>query len=95
MDRYITDSVENRAVKLIQKSLEGRTNEEKEQQNRQNNIIIFELPESKKANTDDRKKILKNMGLCKKYLQSKHHRRKFEKKQLDWEKPQMTKKDHC
>ena len=52
----IIDSVEKRTVQeVIEKSLKGRDNEEKERQKRQRNIIIFELPELKETNTEDRK----------------------------------------
>ena len=63
----ITDSAEKRTVQeVIEKSLKDRDNEEKERQKRQRNIIIFELPESKETNTEDRKEedIRKFIGLC-------------------------------
>ena len=63
----ITDSAEKRTVQeVIKKSLKDRDNEEKERQKRQRNIIIFELPESKETNTEDRKEedIRKFIALC-------------------------------
>ena len=43
------EAPENRTVKeVIEKSLKERDNEEKERQNRRRNLIVFELPESKK-----------------------------------------------
>ena len=64
----ITDSNEKRTVEdVVEKSLKDRDSEEKERQNRRRNIIIFELPESKKSEPEDRKEedIQKFVGLCK------------------------------
>ena len=53
MGRY--NRLSKELVKLIEKSLKNTENEDKERQNRQKNIIIFELPESRKANREDKK----------------------------------------
>ena len=46
----IMDTSEKRIVEeVIAKSLKERDNEEKERQSRRRNIIVFELPESKKS----------------------------------------------
>ena len=65
MDRYNRLSWEENG--LIEKSLlKDRKNEKKERQNKQKNIIIFELSESRKGNIEDRKEedIITFMGLC-------------------------------
>ena len=51
---------------VIEKSLKERDNEEKERLNRRRNIIVFELPESKKPESEDRKEedIKKFIRLC-------------------------------
>ena len=64
----IVNSNEKRTVEeVVKKSLKDRDNEEKEWQNRRKNIIIFELPESKKSEPDDRKEedVKKFVRLCK------------------------------
>ena len=64
----ITDSNEKRTVEeVVEKSLKDKDSEEKERQNRRKNIIIFELPESKKSKPDDRKEedVQKFVGICK------------------------------
>ena len=53
------EAPENRTVKeVIEKSLKERDNE-KERQNRGRNLIVFELPESKKPKPEDWKSIIK------------------------------------
>ena len=62
------DSNEKRTVEeVVEKSLKDRDSEEKKWQNRRKNIIIFELPESKKSEPDDRKEedVKTFVGLCK------------------------------
>ena len=62
------DTPEKRIVEeVIAKSLKERDNEEKKRQNRRRNIIVFELPESKKSEPEDRKEedIKKFVGFCK------------------------------
>ena len=50
------DIPEKRIAKdVISKSLTERANEEKERQNRRRNIIVFELPELKKFEPEERK----------------------------------------
>ena len=64
----IMNTPEKRTVEeVIAKSLKERDNEEKERQNRRRNIIVFELPESKKSEPEDRKEedIKKFVGFCK------------------------------
>ena len=64
----IMDTPEKRTVEeVIAKTLKERDNKEKERQNRRRNIIIFELPESKKSKPEDRKEedIKKFLGFCK------------------------------
>ena len=65
----IMDTQEKRTVdeEVIAKSLKERDNEEKERQNRRRNIIVFELPKSKKSEPEDRKEedIKKFVGICK------------------------------
>ena len=64
----IMDTPEKRTVEeVIAKSLKERDNEEKERQNRRRNIIVFELPESKKFEPEDWKEedIKKFVGFCK------------------------------
>ena len=63
----IMDTPEKRTVEeVIAKSLKERDNEEKERQKRRRNIIVFELPESKKSEPEDRKEedIKKFVGIC-------------------------------
>ena len=63
----IMETPEKRTVQeVIEKSLKERDNELKERLNRRN-IIVFELPESKKSEPEDRKEedIKKFIGLCK------------------------------
>ena len=62
------DTPEKRTVEeVIAKSLKERDNEEKERQNRRRNIIVFELPESKRSEPKDRKEedIKKFVEFCK------------------------------
>ena len=64
----IMEIPEKRTVEdVIEKSLKERENEEKEWLNRRRNIIVFELPEWKKPEPEDRKEedIKKFIGLCK------------------------------
>ena len=64
----IVESNEKRTMEeVVEKSLKDRDSEEKERQNRRKNIIIFELPESKKSEPEDRKEedVNKFVGLCK------------------------------
>ena len=63
----IMETPEQRTVEVIEESLKERDNEEKERLNRRRNIIVFELPESKKPEPEDRKEedIKKFIGLCK------------------------------
>ena len=61
----IMDTPEKRTVEVIAKSLKERESEEKERQNRRN-ITVFELPESKKSEPEDRKEeVIKFLGFCK------------------------------
>ena len=63
----IMNTPEKRTVEeVIAKSLKERDNE-KERQNRRRNIIVFELPESKKSEPEDRKEedMKKFVGFCK------------------------------
>ena len=54
----IMDTPEKRTVQeVIVKSLKEKDNEEKERQNRRRNIIVFELPESKESEPEDRKEV--------------------------------------
>ena len=63
----IMDTPQKRTVEeVIAKSLKERDNQEKERQNRRRNIIVFELPESKKSEPEDRKEDIKKfVGFCK------------------------------
>ena len=64
----IMDILEKRTVQeVIANSLKERDNEEKERQSRRRNLIVFELPESKKSEPEDRKEedIKKFVGFCK------------------------------
>ena len=64
----IMDTPEKRTVEeVITKSLKERDKEGKERQNRRRNIIIFELPQSKKSEPEDRKEedIKKFVLFCK------------------------------
>ena len=64
----IMDTPEKRTVEeVIAKSLKERDNGKKKRQNRRRNIIIFELPESKKSEPEDRKEedVKKFVGFCK------------------------------
>ena len=64
----IMDTSEKRTVEeVITKSLKERDKDEKERQNRRRNIIVFELPKSKKSEPEDRKEedIKKFVGFCK------------------------------
>ena len=64
----IMDSNEKRTVEeVVEKSLKDRDSEEKEHRNRRKNIIIFEMPESKKSEPDDRKEedVQRFVGICK------------------------------
>ena len=63
------EAPEKRTVEeVMEKSL--KDNEEKERLNRRRNIIVFELPESKKTKPADRQEedIKKFIGLCKNIL---------------------------
>ena len=58
------EAPETRTVKeVIEKLLKERDSEEKERQNRRKNIIVFELPESKKPKLESIIKITSDQGM--------------------------------
>ena len=68
----ITDNTEKRTVEeAVEKCLWDRETEEKDRQNRRNNIIVFGLPELKTADGEQRKSedIQRMIGLCKNICQ--------------------------
>ena len=68
----IMETPENKTVEeAIEKQLRDRENEEKDRQNRKNNIIVFELPESKATENEQRKDedIKRIVGLSKRICQ--------------------------